>query len=130
MSSVHATQSRISRLIKSLTPDDPEEKSLLRALLECAESIYHRCHQDLGLSFGTSSAVLSTGVGAPDLDFESERVLEMIPSEAKREFDGLVEAVEIYYSIHGRSPSQMLAVRDTPISELRSIRDYCLQRGQ
>jgi hypothetical protein len=53
-----------------------------------------------------------------------------LPEESRNYFYGLVEALEIYQSIHGRWIAvNSLTPGDTSVQELRQIRELCLQDG-
>ncbi len=87
--------------------------------------MHRRAYADLGLSRleVASSLTLATGYSA------SEELLAVIPAADKRYFDGLVEAFEVYHSIHGEAVPLEMAHHTLALTELRRIRDLCLQRG-
>ena len=53
-----------------------------------------------------------------------------LPEESRNYFYGLVEALEIYQSIHGRwIPVHSLTPGDPSVQELKQIREMCLEEG-
>ncbi|MBY0371647.1 hypothetical protein K2X33_13255 [bacterium] len=107
----------LSEILKSLTARNAEEESLLQTILGIAQSFHQRGHKDLGLAAVTGESQ------AADL-----QLLTSLPEEARTQFFGLVEALEIYQSIHGTATS-LLNLNETAVTELRKIRDICLQGG-
>ena len=124
------TGSQVTEVLKSLVPKDPEELSLLRSLLFCAQRIYRKAHQDLGIHSRTLKLEDSRMAGAPSPEFEIQRMIDSIPRQERRYFDGLVEAMEVYHSIYGRPVPVNTVTQGGPvIRELRLIRDQCLHEG-
>ncbi|MBI4405113.1 MAG: hypothetical protein HY537_13200 [Deltaproteobacteria bacterium] len=122
-----AQRLKISELLKSLIPKDEDELSLLQFILRCAVLLHRPFQSDLALGVKTSVCV-----EVPTADWETDlgKFIEMVPEDAKKYFYGLVEALEIYQSIYGRSiPIQNLTLSDRSVRELKQIRDYCLQDG-
>lgn len=119
------SENPLSQVLYSLLPRNAEEVSLLQALLAGARAMHRRAYADLGLSRleVASSLTLATGYSA------SEELLAVIPAADKRYFDGLVEAFEVYHSIHGEAVPLEMAHHTLALTELRRIRDLCLQRG-
>lgn len=114
----------LSYVLQSLVPRDAEEMSLLKVLLTSVRAMHRRAYADLGFArvAGGSNVTLASGYSA------SEELLAAIPTSDKRYFDGLVEAFEIYQSIHGEAvPVESLS--DLALRELRRIRDLCLDSG-
>ena len=56
-------------------------------------------------------------------------LLNNLPLEAQRYFYGLVEAMEIYHSLHGPTLSPEEITAEGKLQELRQIRDLCLFDG-
>jgi len=117
----------LSQMLHTLFPRNAEEMTLLRTILSGVRAMHRRVYADLGygssLVPGTLSS-LTTGYSA------SEELLAAIPAADKRYFDGLVEAFEIYHSIHGEAvPVESLSPQDLALRELRRIRDLCLEKG-
>jgi hypothetical protein len=99
---------------------------LLRALLASVRAMHRRVYADLGFArVAAATAVsLSSGYSA------CEELVAAIPPSDRRYFDGLVEAFEVYHSIHGVSvPIETLTTQDHTLGELRRIRDLCLESG-
>jgi hypothetical protein len=116
----------LSQILHSLIPRNPEELSLLQSLLAGVRAMHKRVYGDLGFSRVTSlsTVTLTSGYSA------SEELMAAIPAADKRYFDGLVEAYEIYHSIHGQALSiDTLSLHDGALNELRRIRDLCLEKG-
>lgn len=126
------TGNRLARVIQSLSPETQEDMALLRTVLACAQTVQKRTHGDLALRGGGGNAAVEikvmTGISPVE---EAERFLLSLPSEARKYFDGLVEAFEIYHSIHGVAPalSAVGTRSDRTLQELRQIRDLCLEEG-
>jgi hypothetical protein len=109
---------KILEVLKSLVAHDPEEWSALRLILSCADFLYQ------GRPLPAVSNSPRTAEDAANL---SHQLLEGLPGDYKRYLYGLVEALEIYHSIHGK----ILSVGDISpahpsIGELRQIREMCL----
>lgn len=119
---------KISDILKSLIARDQEELSLLQWVIEAAQSLHGGSQMDMGLQLdGRSMAVVQSSAGLP---FDIRRFLEMIPEDASRYFNGLIEALEVYESIHGEPvPVGSLTLSDKSVLELRQIRDLCLEEG-
>ena len=120
------SENPLSAVLRSLSPRNGEELILLRALLTGVRAMHRRVYADLGYSgLNRGNTVsLSTGYRA------SEELLAAIPAGDKRYFDGLVEAFEVYQTIHGEAfPVDSQPNPDMTLGELRRIRDLCLQRG-
>lgn len=116
--------SQISDVLKSLLPKDHEELSVLRWVISCAQDARRRLSDVLPASAGNLMAMQS----APASDAPAFYGLAAtLPEDAVRYFHGLVEAIEVYRSIHGH-PVQVetLAMEDKAVHELRQIRDLCL----
>src|SRR5687768_11415367 len=97
---------RVARVMKSLAPTDDEDFSCLRAVITRAHQTQHEIER------GTEELIA---------------FLSALPEELTRYFHGLVEALEIYQSIHGRPVLQDLS--ENTVRELRQIRDLCLAEG-
>jgi hypothetical protein len=107
-------------------PRDAEEMSLLRTLLLGARALHRRVYADLGFSRVSQSPTVLHATGYSD----SEELLAAIPAADKHFFDGLVEAYEIYHSIHGQALAiETLSPKDVALTELRRIRDLCLEKA-
>ncbi len=116
----------LSQMLLTLFPRNAEEMNLLRTILAGVRAMHRRVYADLGYASAAVPSTISlvTGYNA------SEELLAAIPAADKRYFDGLVEAFEIYHSIHGEAvPVDFLSPQDRALRELRRIRDLCLEKG-
>lgn len=113
---------RLWRLLRSLQPNSPEELNLLRGLVRMAQSVQDWA-SDLGLAATVVWERCATALGTQD---EFPRVFNSLPPHIKNEFYQLVEAVEVYRSIHGASlsPDQIRPEDPAILQELRRIRDW------
>ncbi len=109
----------LSDVLKSLVAHNAEEASVLQSVLGMAQSLLAMGQKDLGL------AALSAPEGQEP---ELPKLLSSLPEESRTQFSGLVEALEIYQSIHGTVTS-ILNLNETAVSELRKIRELCLHGG-
>ncbi len=117
-------EKQISEILKTMVPKNQEELSLLRVLLRCAQ-ILHR-QEDGELSLG-QLAVASVTVGAHS---DVHSFVSRIPADSKKYLYGLVEALDIYQSIYGSTPTaQDITFSDKSVHELKQIRDMCLEDG-
>lgn len=96
---------KIAGILKSLDPHTPEERELLGIVLGWAQKA-------------------SLGVG-----YETISLVSTFTQEAQRYFHGLVEAVEIYSSLHGGKIPLVVLCGDQSVREIRQIRDLCLEDG-
>lgn len=110
----------LNEILKSLNASNAEEETLLQALLGFAQTFHQKGQKDLGLAV----AVVPGAAGTADLP----QLLTSLSEDARTQFFGLVEALEIYLSIHGTATT-LLNLNETAVSELRKIRDICLQGG-
>lgn len=118
----------VDRVLRSLLPRGPEDLAILRFLIYCAQLIQRAGHTDLSLNRG--EAVAYRDPQAPQIDFDIPKFISGLPEASKKYFYGLIEAVDIYQSIKGRSlHSDTLRVDDPTVHELRQIRDMCLDDG-
>lgn len=117
---------QLSEILKTLMARDQEELSLLRFVVHCAQLMHRAANTDLSLGQSELAVVsASNGVGADVQNFLSD-----IPEDSKKYLYGLVEALDIYQSIYGRSLSvQNMSLTDRSIHEIKQIRDMCLQDG-
>lgn len=85
-------------------------------------------HIDLSLSQSQFNQVVDSPF--PSLEIDIRRFLELIPESSKKYLHGLIEALDIYQSVHGVPLSpQSLRLDDSIVYELRELRDMCLQDG-
>ncbi len=110
--------SSLSEILNSLVARNPEEESTLQTLIGFAQSLLSLGHRDLGMAMAAQTT-------HPELP----RILTSLTEEGRTQFFGLVEALEIYQSIHGRAAASILNLEETAVSELRKIRELCLQGG-
>lgn len=70
-------------------------------------------------------------VGFQNLEktFDPWEFIHQIPEQSIRYFHGLVEALDIYQSIHGKAIPVSIDPNDDSVREIRQIRDYCIQEG-
>jgi hypothetical protein len=108
----------LSEILESLVARNPEEESVLHSVLGFAQSLLNVGQKDLGLI----TAVASTEEPA------LKELLTTLPETSRTQFFGLVEALEIYQSIHGRA-SSLVRFNEAAVAELRTIRELCLQGG-
>ncbi len=106
----------LSEVLNSLVAENAEEMSVLQSILTVAQSLVSRGGRGLS-SLGTLAA---SDPGIPQL-------LTSLTEEARTQFFGLVEALEIYQSTQGTGAVATLSESD--VSELRKIREICLQGG-
>src|SRR5262245_32150185 len=99
----------------------PEEESVLQSLIGFAQTLLSRGQKDLGLALAAEPLA---AVGSTELP----RLLTGLPEESRTHFSGLMEALEIYQSVHGTLGS-LLNLNEAAVAELRKIRDICLQGG-
>jgi hypothetical protein len=117
------TTSKLVRLLESLIPDDPQDALMLREVLGWADSLRRA---DVATLSQTPSMRLESQYAGNDLF----SLFLGLPSAAKRYFHGLVEAMDIYQSIHGESvTTEVLSANAPELSELKRIRDMCLEDG-
>ena len=121
---------KLSSVLKTLVPKDQEELTILQWVVESAQSLQRASLMDLGLgrlaAFSHSQA--TTGV-APSYN-QGQQLLEQVPEDCKRYLHGLVEALDIYQTIYGKTlRGQSLSLSDKSVHELRQIRDMCLEEG-
>jgi hypothetical protein len=106
----------LSEVLTSLVAENAEDLSVLQSILGVAQSLVSRGGRGLS-SLGTLAA---SDPGIPQL-------LTSLSEDARTQFFGLVEALEIYQSTQGAGSLATLSESD--VSELRKIRDICLQGG-
>ena len=79
----------------------------------------------------STMALRQSDVEAPFAKSDLLSVLHSISGEPLRYFHGLVEALEVYRSIHGRDIAlEPEKLRDSEIHELRQIRNMCLENAE
>ncbi|MCB0404595.1 MAG: hypothetical protein KDD51_07390 [Bdellovibrionales bacterium] len=118
----------VDRVLKSLLPRDTEDLAILRFLVYCAQLIQRAGHTDLSLN--RMEAVAYRDPQVPSVEFDIQKFIAGMSEASKRYFYGLIEAVDIYQSIKGRSlHSDSLVADDPVVHELRQIRDMCLDDG-
>ncbi len=110
----------LSDIIKNLVAHSPEEQSTLRTVLKIAQTFAAKGQRDLALATLSSSELESPALG---------KLLVSLPEESRTQFFGLVEALEIYASVHGTAASALQNLNDAAVSELKKLRDICLQGG-
>ncbi len=119
---------RISGLLKSLLPKDQDDVTMLRTVLACAQHFQKRTYVDFGPS--GMRELMVTELSAHGGLQEFLDLLHGLPPDALRYFHGLVEAIDVYRSIHGKGvPLGTLSIDDKWMHELRQIRDICLDDG-
>ncbi len=99
-------KTELKQLLESLDPRNDEERSLLGAVLVWAEQ-------------------WNRGEFLARRDKDGAAFLSELAPEAQRLFHGLVEALGIYLSVHGRIGD----LQSGALGELKQIRDLCLQEG-
>jgi hypothetical protein len=109
----------LSEVLKSLAAENAEEHSILQSILGIAQSLVSRGGR--GLALASLGTIAVTNPGIPQL-------LGSLPEEARTQFFGLVEALEIYQSTHGAAAT-LHTLNESAVTELRKIRDICLQGG-
>lgn len=109
----------LTEILKSLVAQNPEEESVLQSVLGMAQSLLAVGQKDLGLAMAVSGETSEHGL---------PQLLNTLPEESRTHFSGLVEALEIYHSIHG-TVSSILTLNESAVSELRKIRELCLEGG-
>lgn len=119
---------RIRKVLKSLMARNEQEQYLLSTLVELAVSVGGRA-SDLGVAasmeWERASQALPESHSFPE-------VFNSIPEDIKNEFYRLVEAVQVFSSIHGPIRIEKpLAGADAPgwLVELRRIRDMVTVAG-
>ncbi len=120
--------SKLSELLISLVPQDDDELSVLQQVMACALYFQQKAFLSLG-PLGRESAISMANLSsrAEGLSDEFTKVLSSIPEQASRYFHGLIEAMDVYQSIHGIAvPIATLSARDRSLQELKQIRDMCL----
>jgi hypothetical protein len=119
---------QVSSILESLSAETPQQLSVLRGLVAFAQGLQSRAQRDLGFAWAADLAKDVCSAFGLAADFP--RWLATLPEESKTYFYGLVEALEIYQSIHGRWIAvSSLTPGDTSVQELKQIRDLCLQDG-
>ena len=123
-----AQKEQVFEVLESLAAQTPQELSVLRGLVAFAQSLQARAQRDLGFAWAADLAHEVCSAFGLASDFP--RWLACLPEESKNYFYGLVEALEIYQSIHGRWIAvNSLTPGDTSVQELKQIRELCLQDG-
>lgn len=123
---------RIRKVLKSLGARNEQEQYLLRTLVGLAVSVGARA-SDLGvaasLEWERASKALPESHSFPE-------VFNSVPEDIKNEFYRLVEAVQVFSSIHGPIQFEVhKAAAEAPVklpewlAELRRIRDMCAAAG-
>lgn len=118
---------KVDEVLTRLVARDAEELSVFRMLFHAAHSVHRKNVCDLGLSQRIQDVV---SFDTPS-DFSGEvlQFLKQIPAKSMRYFHGLVEALDIYHSIHGRPVPVTIDPSDDAVREIRQIRDLCIQDG-
>lgn len=112
----------IKYILESLVPRNSEELSQLRNIVNWALQVQQSASLN---TLSTLSARFAISEGMDPLSF-----LRSLPTELHRYFHSLVEALEIYHSIHGRPISLAeLTLGNRSVQEIKQIRDMCLQEG-
>lgn len=112
------SQTPITRILQSLIPNNAEELSLLRNLVRWAQQLQQ-----------ADAAAFSARMSFSE-EFDPMAFLSALPEELHRYFHGLIEALEIYHSIHGRPMAATdLSLSNDSVRELKQIRDMCLEEG-
>lgn len=115
---MRVNESEVCEVLKTLSPRNEEELSLLQFLLGCAQRLH------CGTSFSLASKM------AAEKGADLIQLLGSLPEDAKKYLHGLVEALDIYQAIHGQGLAiQALTLSDKSVYELRQIRDMCLAEG-
>lgn len=114
----------IEGVLKNLVPKDADELSLLRLVLHCAQQVQKG--SSLEPARPSSPCEAHQVFDAAEL----RSFVASIPEGGRRYFHGLVEALDIYQSIHGHTLKlQNVSLSDQSVHELKQIRDLCLQDG-
>ena len=112
----------IARVIKSMMPKTREELSQLSWVIHFARRVQKGVWRDPRLE---PLVAFEFAGGRPPSDVGS--FIETLPSDCQVYFHGLVEALDVYHSIHGREvPLEEGSLKENIIHELRQIRDMCL----
>jgi hypothetical protein len=118
----------LAGLLKSLLPKNEEEVLVLKTVLACAAHFQQRSYVDFGPA--GMKELMVTELAAHGGLKEFLELMHTLSADALRYFHGLVEAIDVYRSIHGRTvPIDNLGLDDKWIHELRQIRDICLDDG-
>lgn len=117
----------VNEVLTQLTAHSSDELSVFRMVLYCAYSLHQRNSTSLGMSRRVSE-VVSFDAG-PGYSTDILQFIREIPRHSMRYFHGLVEALDIYQSIHGRPIPITIDPSDDAIRELRQIRDLCIEDG-
>lgn len=116
------SQAPLTQILKSLAASNVEELNLLKSLVRWAQQVQE------GSSIQALNGI-SCRLGFSE-DLDPVAFLRSLPAELHRYFHGLVEALEIYHSIHGRPVSVAeLSLSNGSVRELKQIRDMCLEEG-
>lgn len=114
---------KLTELLESLVPNEPQDSVMLREVLSWANKL--RQADAVALSHESTLRLQSNAAGG---DLFS--IFLDLPAAAKRYFHGLVEALDIYHSIHGDDIDTSLLCANAPeLVELKKIRDMCLEEG-
>lgn len=125
---VPTEHAQMHEVLESLAADTPQQLSVLRGLVALAQGLQTRAQRDLGFAWAADLA--SEVCRAFGLASDFPLWLANLPETSKNYFYGLVEALEIYQSIHGSWIAvNNLTAGDTSVEELRQIRELCLQDG-
>ena len=109
----------MNELICSLLPKDQEEMHLLQTLINSVHSLGNR-QADLAL------APIALKIETPALDERS--LWDIVPEESRRYLHGLIEALEIYRSIHAEARlAPSISLNPASVNEIRQIRDMCIE---
>ena len=120
-------RARITEIITNLNATSPDDLELFYQLLRAAQTIQRRNQPDIGLSNRLNSVV---GFGSSvETPLDVIEFIRLIPDQVLRYFHGLVEALEIYQSIHQKPLPTQIEPTDSIVGELRKIREYCILEG-
>lgn len=115
----------VSQVLTKLSVSSASEIPLFRALFYCAHAVHRR---NQGQLVQRLDAVVAFGANEED-SFDPWQFIREIPEQSIRYFHGLVEALEIYQSIHGSPVPVTVEPTDDAVREIRQIRDICIQEG-
>lgn len=124
--------SLLAQILVSLSATNTSEWSVLKTLLGYADKMRAR-EASIGLHGSEMLSVSSMRLEASALagaDGDVFEFLAQLPERSLRYFHGLMEAMDIYQSIHGQN---LLAAEVLPseksLREIKQIREMCMEEG-
>lgn len=115
----------ISQVLTSLSIRDTSDLPLFQAVFYSAQAVHRK---NYGFITQRLDSVVAFGADE-SLAFNPWEFIKQIPEQSIRYFHGLVEALDIYQSIHGKMVPISIAPEDEAVREIRQIRDLCIQDG-